>query len=84
MVKEDQEQGQDGAEVHDSDNSSSALNTLCNTLNNTFENECVDKAVGLVNTRPICQSKDDSKGFQGVATTDFVVVYRGRLGEYGT
>jgi len=49
----------DGKEALDSDDSSSVLSTVLNTINNEFEHECLDEAVRLLNAHPIRQSTDD-------------------------
>jgi len=49
----------DGEKDLDPDNSSSVLDTVPNTINNEFEHECLDEAVKMLNTHPICQSTDD-------------------------
>jgi len=55
-AREVQEQVEDGEEVLDPENSISVLNMILNTINNEFEHECLDKAVRLLNARPIRQS----------------------------
>jgi len=49
----------DGEEDLDPDNTSSVLNAVLNTINNEFEQECLDEAVRLLNAHHICQSTDD-------------------------
>jgi len=49
----------DGMENLNPDNTSSVLNTILNTINSEFENECLDEAVRLLNAHPIRQSTDD-------------------------
>jgi hypothetical protein len=43
----------------DPENTSSALNTVLNTINNEFEHECLEGVVMLLNAHPIRQSIDD-------------------------
>jgi hypothetical protein len=54
-----QEQVDDGEEVLNPKNTSSALSTVVNTIKNEFEQEYLDEAVRLLNAHPICQSPDD-------------------------
>jgi len=54
-----QEQVEDGEEVLDPENTSSALNIVLNTINSEFEHECLDESVRLLNARPIRESPDD-------------------------
>jgi len=49
----------DGEEVLDPGNTSSALDTVLNTINNEFEHECLQKAVRLLNAHRISQFIDD-------------------------
>jgi len=58
-AREVQEQGEDGEEVLDRENTSSVLNTVLNTIQNEFEHWCLDEAVRLLNVHPIRQSPDD-------------------------
>jgi len=41
------------------DDTCSVLNTVLNTMNNEFEQECLHEAVRLPNAYMICQSTDD-------------------------
>jgi len=54
-AREVQEQVEDGEEVLDPENTSSVPNTVCNTIVNEFEHQCLDKAVRLLNAHPIHQ-----------------------------
>jgi len=54
-----QEKVEDGAEDLDQENTSSALNSFLNTMNNKFEHQCLNAAVRLLNAHPIRQSMDD-------------------------
>ena len=54
-----QEQVEDGEVVLDPANMSSVLNTVLSTINNEFQNECLDEAVRQLNAHPILQSTDD-------------------------
>jgi len=56
--KEIHEHVEDCKEVLDSDNASSVLSTVLNTISNEFEHNCLDEAVRLLNTHPIRQSPD--------------------------
>jgi hypothetical protein len=58
-AREVQEQVEDGEEVLDPDNTSSALSTVLKTIHNNFEHQCLDEAVRLLNIHPICQTTDD-------------------------
>jgi len=58
-AREVQEQVEDGKEVLDPDNTSPVLSTVLNTINNKFDHECLDEAVGLLDVHPIRQSTDD-------------------------
>jgi len=57
--REVQEQVEDGEEVLDPDDASSVLSTVPNIINNEFEQECVNKALRLLNVHPIHQLTDD-------------------------
>jgi hypothetical protein len=59
-VREVQEQGEDGEEVLDSENTSSGLNTVLNTIKHKLEHKCLDEAVRLLNADHIRQSPDYS------------------------
>ena len=50
---------EDGEEVLNPANTSSVLNTVLSTINNKFEQDCLDEAVSLLNGYPIRQSTDD-------------------------
>jgi len=54
-----QEQVKDVEEVLNPDNTSSALNTILDTINNEFEHECGDEAVRLLTAHLIRQSSED-------------------------
>jgi len=54
-----QEQVEDGGEVLDPANSSSVLNMVLSTINNEFEQECLDDLVRPLNADSIFQSTDD-------------------------
>jgi len=58
-AREVQDQVEDGEEVLDPGNTSLVLNMVLNTVNNKFEQKCLDEAVRLLNARPIRQSTDD-------------------------
>jgi hypothetical protein len=58
-AKEILKQVEDGEEVLDLEITSSALNTILNTINNEFEHRCFHEAVRLLNTHSIRQSTDD-------------------------
>jgi len=58
-AREVQEQVEDGEEILDPANTSSAFNTVLSTINNEFEHNCLDEAVRLLNAHPIRQSTDD-------------------------
>jgi hypothetical protein len=49
----------DGEEDLDSENTSSVLNMVLNTINNEFEHECLNEAVRMRKAHPIRQSIDD-------------------------
>jgi len=53
-----QEQVEDREEVLDPENTSSALNTVLSTINNTFEHKCLAEAATMLNAHPIRQSTD--------------------------
>jgi len=55
-AREVQEQVENGEEVLDPENTSSVSSTVLKSINNEFEYECLDEAVRLLNTHPICQS----------------------------
>ena len=57
--RELQGQVEDGEEVLDPEHSSSVYNSVLNTINNEYEQECLDEMVRLQNAHPICQSKVD-------------------------
>jgi len=57
--REVQEQMVDGDKVLNPVNTSSVLNTVLSSLNNEFENECLDEAVMLLNAHPNRESTDD-------------------------
>jgi hypothetical protein len=59
----------DGEEDLDLDNTSSVMNTVLNTINNEFEHECLDDAVGLLNAYPSRDSRDDRVPGQKYLTT---------------
>jgi hypothetical protein len=48
-----------GEEVHDAERTSSVIHTFLLTINNTFEQECLDEAVSLLNAHLSYQSTDD-------------------------
>jgi hypothetical protein len=48
-----------GEEALNPDNTSSVLNTVLNTINNEFEQECLDESETLLNADAIHQSTDD-------------------------
>jgi hypothetical protein len=48
-----------GEEALNPDNTSSVLNTVLNTINNEFEQECLDEPETLLNADAIHQSTDD-------------------------
>jgi hypothetical protein len=58
-AREVQEQVEDGEEVIDSENTSSVLNMVPNTINDEFQHGCLDEPVRLLNARPIPQSPHD-------------------------
>jgi len=49
----------DGEEVLDPENTCSTLSSVLNTINNEFEQECLDEVVRLLNAHQIRQSTDD-------------------------
>jgi len=53
------EQVGDGEEDLDTENTSSLMNTVLNTINNEFEHKCLEEAVRLLNAHLIRQSIDD-------------------------
>ena len=57
--REGKEEVEDCEEVPNPAYTSSVLSTDLNTINNTFEHECLDEAVRLLNAHPIRQSTDD-------------------------
>jgi len=77
-AREVQEQLEDGEVVLDSENTSSVVNAVLNTINNEFEHECLDEAVRLLNARPIRESPDDrvpvhKDSISGLPRTKFLV-----------
>jgi hypothetical protein len=58
-ARELQEQVEIGEKAPNSDDTSLVLNTVLNTINNKFEHNSPDKAVGLLNTYLIHQSTDN-------------------------
>jgi len=58
-AREVQELVENGEEFLDLENTSSVRKMVFNTMNNEFEHECLDEAVGLLNVHPIRQSTDD-------------------------
>jgi len=58
-AREIQNQVEDGEEVLVPCISSSVLDTVLNTINKEFEQECLDEAVRLLNAHPIHQSTAD-------------------------
>ena len=58
-ARELEEQVQDGEEIFNPVNTSSGLNTVLSTIKNTFERECLDEAVRLLNAHSIRQSTDE-------------------------
>jgi len=53
------EQVGDGEEDLDTENTSSLMSTVLNTINNEFEHKCLEEAVRLLNAHLIRQSIDD-------------------------
>ena len=73
-----QEQVKDGEEVLNPDITSSALNTILDTINNEFEHECRDEAVRLLTAHLIRQSSEDRitghrYSIPGLPGTEFLV-----------
>jgi len=69
IIDAEKKSGHHGSEVQaqvdckediDPEGTSSVLNTVLNTINNKFEYECLQEAVGLLNAHPILQSTEDS------------------------
>jgi hypothetical protein len=52
-AREVQAQVEDGEEVLDSENRSSVVKPVLNTIKNKFEHDCLVEAVRLLNGRPI-------------------------------
>jgi hypothetical protein len=68
----------DGGKVLDSENTSSVLNMVLNTINNEFQHACHDQAVRLLNAPPIHQSTDyhvpgHNSSIAGMSGTKFLV-----------